>query len=258
MGLIRNADDFGKSEEINRAIRECFRKGFIDRTTLMVNMPAAQEAVEIAKDEGFADRIGIHFNITSGMPLSEPIRSNPLLCDAQGRFHAAFRQTTKYRLYMDQLSKEQIYTELAAQLKRYRDWGLTLMHADSHHHVHTDYPVYCALKRLAKEQSFSSLRISRNLFHGGNPLMRIYKCWYNRAIRKLCTETSDYFGSVSDLKAFDTIEKIRRLSAEGQIEIMMHPMYGADGILLDTETPMEEEIAYLDQIGPKNTALYQK
>ena len=93
MGLIRNADDFGKSESVNRAIMTCFEKGFVDRTTLMVNMDAAESAVSLAKSAGFADRVGIHLNLTEGMPLTAPIRSNPLLCDANGRFHAAFRQT---------------------------------------------------------------------------------------------------------------------------------------------------------------------
>ncbi len=248
MALIRNADDFGKSEEVNQAIRECFRKGWIDRTTLMVNMDAAEDAVRIAKEDGFAHRVGIHFNITSGMPLSQPIRSNPLLCDPEGRFHAAFRQTTKYRLYMDELSKEQIYTELSAQLKQYADWGLTLMHADSHHHVHTDYPVFCALRELAKKNRFSSVRISRNLFKKGSLPMRIYKCWYNSAVKKLCDHTSDYFGSVSDLMEYDDPDGLRALCKAKEIELMMHPLYDENGILLDSETPMEEAAARIDQL----------
>ena len=249
MGLIRNADDFGKSEEVNRAILTCFQKGYIDRTTLMANMPFAAQAVEIAKKEGFSDRVGIHLNLTEGMPLTEPIRSNPLLCDANGRFHAAFRQTTKYRLYMDQLSKEQIYTELDAQLAQYANWGLTLFHVDSHHHVHTDYPIFSVLKKLAKKYRFSSVRLSRNLYRGGNVLTRAYKGWYNRSVSKLCGSVSDLFGSFEDLCHYDTEENNRILCTKKEIEIMLHPMYDAANILVDTQRPMEEVSDYLKRLG---------
>ena len=249
MGLIRNADDFGKNGSVNRAIAECFAKGYIDRTTLMVNMDGAEEAVRIARENGFSDRVGIHLNLTEGMPLTQPIRSNPLLCDVNGRFHAAFRQTTKYRLYMDQLSKDQIYTELKAQIEQYAAWGLTLFHVDSHHHVHTDYPVYSVLKRLSKEYRFSSIRLSRNLYRKGSLPMRIYKAWYNRAIRKLCGKTDDLFGSCADLFAYDSEEALRALAAGKKIEIMMHPMYDQAGILTDTDRNMEQTAASLVHIG---------
>ena len=248
MGLIRNADDFGKNESVNRAIQTCFQKGYIDRTTLMVNMPDAAQAVEIAKKEGFFDRVGIHLNLTEGMPLTQPIRSNPLLCDATGRFHAAFRQTTKYRLYMDQLSEEQIFTELDAQLQQYANWGFPLFHVDSHHHVHTDVPVYGVLKKLSRKYRFSSVRLSRNLYRGGNPLTRIYKGFYNRSVARLCDTTTDLFGSFEDLTGYGTWEQNRILCEKKQIEIMLHPMYDAQDRLVDTQRPMDEVQDYLNRV----------
>ena len=47
MGLIINADDFGKNQNVNKAITECFNKGLINQTTVMVNMPGIYEAVEL-------------------------------------------------------------------------------------------------------------------------------------------------------------------------------------------------------------------
>lgn len=67
MPIIINADDYGKNEEINQAISEAFEKKYITRTTLMVNMPYTDKAVELAKQKGFSDRIGIHLNL-GGMP----------------------------------------------------------------------------------------------------------------------------------------------------------------------------------------------
>ncbi|MCR5268138.1 MAG: ChbG/HpnK family deacetylase [Lachnospiraceae bacterium] len=249
MSLILNADDYGKNESVNRAIRECFKAGSIDRTTLMVNMPCAGDAARAAKEEGFADRVGLHLNLTEGMPLTEPIKSNPLFCDEQGRFHAQFRQKTVNRLYMDRLSLDQIYTELSAQLNRYAELGLSLFHIDSHHHIHTDYPIYRVVRKLAGSYCFSSIRLSRNLYHGGNRLNRIYKSMYNRSLKGLCSFTTDLFGSYLDLYHYGTVEENRVLLRENRIEIMLHPMYDAEGTLMDTDTPMSEVTAYLQKIG---------
>lgn len=247
MSIIRNADDFGKSSEVNKAILTCFKDGTIERTTLMVNMPYADEAVEIAKSEGFADKVGIHLNLTEGMPLTEGIKQNPLLCGPDGRFNALFCQSTKYRLYLDNLSKEQVYQELSAQLKKYKDYGLTLFHVDSHHHVHTNYPIYLVVKSLSKEYDFASIRLSRNLFHGGNFLMGIYKKAYNNSVKKFCGETTDLFGSFKDLKDFGNDEELRNLISRKSVEVMLHPMY-KDGILTDTDTPMSEVAEKIDRI----------
>ena len=47
--MIINADDFGYSESVNKAISDCFERGLINRTTIMVNMPHAEEATAMAK-----------------------------------------------------------------------------------------------------------------------------------------------------------------------------------------------------------------
>lgn len=241
MALVINADDFGKSEEVNRAILEAFEKKFITRTTLMVNMPCADEAVRLAKERGLSDKIGLHLNLTEGRPLTDEIRANPFFCDKEGNFHALFHSGVKSRLYMKGRERRQVYEELKAQLEKYKAYGLTLWHVDSHHHVHTDYPVYRELKRLSREYSFASVRISRNLYTGGNVLMRLYKKMYNHAIEKLCRQTTDFFGSYRDYADYG-----KALPPEGSLEIMVHPMYDAGGILVDTDLPMKKEERLLE------------
>ena len=239
MAVIVNADDFGKSEEVNKAISEAFHRKFIARTTLMVNMPYADDAIKMALQQGFADQVGIHLNLTEGRPLTEDIKSNPLFCDKDGNFHAFFHTTVKHRLYMDRYALGQIYKELKTQLEKYNQYGLKLWHIDSHHHVHTDYPVYCVLKRLSQEYSFSSIRISRNLYFGGNALMRLYKKIYNDSIKKLCRETTDLFGSYQDYETY--VKAGGGVPQQSTLEIMVHPMYREDGTLVDTDIPMVTE-----------------
>lgn len=163
--IIINADDFGKSHSINAAIAECFSKGYISSTTLMVNMPYADEAVNIAFQNGFSDKVGLHLNLTEGRYLSKRIESP---CLAEGdRFNGLFHSKTMTRLVLPREAVREIYREIQHQMNKYLSYGLTNMHIDSHHHVHTDLPVYIALKNLFAEYKFRSLRIGRNLIAGG-------------------------------------------------------------------------------------------
>ena len=254
MAFMINADDFGKDKETNRAICEAFSKGYITSTTLMTNMPGAHEAYELALEHGFADKVGIHLNITEGMPLTEKIRNNPLICAGDGSFNAAFYHNTKYRLYMDRQSIDQIREEFDAQIGLFLDMGFRYMHIDSHHHVHTNYPVYLAIKELGKKYEYDYVRPGRNLYRGGNPLNRIYKSLFNSSVKKLAKETSGLFGSYEDVMTYfgldpgkkndrlkNATDEVRGFAERNNVEIMVHPMYDADEILVDTSVPMGEQ-----------------
>jgi predicted glycoside hydrolase/deacetylase ChbG (UPF0249 family) len=66
---IVNADDFGMSAEVNRAIVEAFENNVISSTTLMANMPGFDEACELARRHRLVIKIGLHLNLTSGFPI---------------------------------------------------------------------------------------------------------------------------------------------------------------------------------------------
>ena len=48
--LIVNADDFGRSASINQAVIRAHREGILTAASLMVNEPAAEEAVALARE----------------------------------------------------------------------------------------------------------------------------------------------------------------------------------------------------------------
>lgn len=249
MSLVVNADDFGKSPEVNKAITECFNRGIINRTTVMVNMPDAVDAAYIAQKNGFMEHVGLHINFTEGSPLSDGIKKNSLFCDEEGSFNQAFYKSTMQRLHMDDRCIFDIEQEIEAQLELYKDLGFTLNHLDSHHHVHTNLPFYKALKNLSGVYTFSSIRLSRNLYKDSKMLKTLYKKYYNEKIRKICNTTSDYFGSFRDAANYfifpndpTSIMKFSDFVKENDLEIMVHPMYDRDGILCDSQEPFEEEI----------------
>lgn len=251
MSVIISADDFGLSEKVNAAITKCFEKGYVDRTTLMCNMPLAKDAMFAASKGEFIKNVGIHLNITSGVPLSDGIKENPMFCDANKEFNAAFYSSTKDRLSMTDNCVEDIKEEFRCQFEEYRNLGGNLWHVDSHHHVHTNLSCFKALSELFAEYPIESMRLSRNLYHGGNPLKRAYKNMYNRMLIKHGVSTEEtLFGSFSDFKAFfkfddmaevgfakenkyDKYKKARDYMNSHTIEIMVHPSLNENGEVVD-------------------------
>ncbi len=63
--LIVNADDFGRSESINRAVIRAHREGILTTASLMTNERAFAQAVELAR-ENPALGVGLHLTLICG------------------------------------------------------------------------------------------------------------------------------------------------------------------------------------------------
>lgn len=214
--VIVNSDDFGKSHEVNLGILEGFRRGILTRATLMVNMPYADEAVKMAFDNNFADKIGLHMNLTEGESLTEDIRHvNWIYKNGMTDNVIPY---LRHHWKISDIDKKRILCEIKSQFDKYVEYGLSLNHVDSHQHVHNEYVIWKLLSRVGLEYGFKSIRIARNLMsHKGakQKLKLIYKNWLNRQITERFVST-DYFGSYDDcLNYFD---------GNGTVEVMVHPV----------------------------------
>lgn len=219
MKLIVNADDFGKTHSINLAIAECFKKGYISNTSIMVNMPFSDEAAEIARKEGFFEKVGLHINLTQGRQISRRVTSRRL---ANGQMLTGeFDKSLKGRLFLAKEERAQLYAEMESQIKKYLKYGFNEYHMDSHCHVHTGLSVFPAYRVLFKKYGFKSMRLSRNLGSDHTKLsIKIYKEMINRSIRNISEYTADYFGGFSD---FAVMNSRKKADDNMVIEIMCHP-----------------------------------
>ena len=82
--LIVTADDFGLSPGVNAGIVEAHERGIVTATSLMVNAPAAREALHWASEHRSL-AVGLHFVLTFARPVgpTEPLEE---LVDENGRF----------------------------------------------------------------------------------------------------------------------------------------------------------------------------
>lgn len=220
MRVIVNADDFGMDRNRTEAIRECFRNGFLTTTTLMVNMPYNEQAVVDARSDGFADNVGLHLNLTQGVPLTENIRQCPNFCSRDGVFSGAFHRSKLSRFMLSSMEQKAVAEEIRAQMAVFCKYELPMKHLDSHHHAHTDPSILSIVLPLAKEYGFRSVRMSRNLPAGGGVLKRMYKWIVNNRIERSGFVHTDYFGAVEAV-----VKAVELLDEDCCVEIMTHPLY---------------------------------
>jgi len=142
------------------------------------------------------------------------------------------------RLSRDESAAVEI--EIEAQVRACLARGLTVLHLDSHHHVHTEWAIGSAVIRVARRYGILAIRLSRNCGPGINVSHRIYKSIYNRRLRVYGLAYTDVFGSASDVQTI-----LGKTS--GNIEMMVHPRRDANGVLVDLDgMDLQRKIRSLD------------
>ena len=145
MKVVINSDDFGFSRCINKGIIEAFNEVLISTTTIMINMPCAENAINLWKENNKLQNkelgLGLHFNITKG-PSLLGLKS---LVDENNNFIKPNNfQTHKYL-------KNDVYEELKAQIEKLLSYGVIIDHADCHHAIHANETVREVTTLLCKE-----------------------------------------------------------------------------------------------------------
>lgn len=219
MIVIRiNADDFGLNSSCTKAICEAFEKKLITDTTMVANGSAFDEAVEAIKQYNMGKKIGIHFNLTEGIPLTSKIKE----CDSFVK-EGVYQGKINRNKWLNKKEREAVYKELTAQVMRLKEAEINITHADSHHHIHTCAFIAPIVKRVCKEQGIEKIRLHRNI-GSISIIKRIIKKIYNIWLIASGFKTVKYFGSMED---------VENIGIKDQLEIMVHPEYNKKGQLID-------------------------
>lgn len=240
--VVVNADDYGYDENRTKAILAAWRLGMVTTTTMLVNYPGFDDAVALSRDTGLFDHIGLHLNLTRGVPLTENVRRSRLFCDEKGEFNGgAWRRQLTRRFVLPSFERHAVAAEVKAQMAKYLNTGFPMRHLDSHHHVHNDWSVARIVLPMAHEMGFKTIRLASNI--GKMSCGKwLYKKWFNGVVRKKVGAATAYFGSFEAFR-----DNWQGLSEDASTEVMTHPMFGTlndlrlDGPLTDSGRPFEEE-----------------
>ena len=153
--MIINADDFGLCEGVNRAIAEAHRTGVLTSATIMANMSAVDEAIEIARKMPKLG-VGVHLNVVEGSPVLKGSEV-AVIVGEDGRFKYSPAKLAIGALLSSKIRKA-IEVELSAQIEIVVKMGIKPTHLDSHKHFHCFAPIYKIVCRLAEQFEIGAIR----------------------------------------------------------------------------------------------------
>jgi len=152
--LIVNADDFGLTPGVNRAILEAHAHGVVTSATLMANAAGFDEAVRLTKSSP-ALSVGCHVMLVDGAPVSNPSEI-PTLTDS-GKFGTRLTGFAM-RAVGGSINPAEIETEVAAQVSKLQAAGIQPSHVDTHKHTHMFPQILRPLLRAAKAWGVRAVR----------------------------------------------------------------------------------------------------
>jgi hopanoid biosynthesis associated protein HpnK len=256
--LIVNADDFGFTAGVNRAIVEAHTHGIVTSSTLMANGRCFDNAVRLAQTVPNLS-IGCHVVLIDGRPVLDVQSVRSLASVRSGK--ACFRDNLKLfiaRALTGRLDSGEIEAEITAQIRKLQSAGIDVSHVDTHKHTHIFPAVLRPLLRAAKTCGVCAIR---NPFGPRRPLrsrellarpnlwtryaeMRILRTLATRfrdSAQRAGLETTDGTLGIEVTGTLD--EKLFRAIAEiipdGTWEFVCHPGYNDDD-LRSSDTRLRE------------------
>lgn len=154
--LIVNADDFGLTRGVNRAIIELHTAGLVTSASVMARAGATDEAIELARATPSLE-VGCHVVLVDGAPVLPP-EQIPSLVDARTGHFLNSLTAFLLRLFTGRIRAEEIEAESAAQIAHLQQHGVRLTHIDTHKHVHIFSAVLRPVLRAARAAGIRAVR----------------------------------------------------------------------------------------------------
>jgi|UniRef100_A0A7V6DPU0 predicted glycoside hydrolase/deacetylase ChbG (UPF0249 family) len=213
MRLIINADDLGRTLEVNKAIFALMDSGLVTSATIMANSPFVEDAIAILSRFPHCS-FGVHVNVTEFSPLSRHATLGRILDEAGNFSLSRFRAAG-----LDRPLRQAILNEWSSQVRKLQSYGITVSHLDSHHGVHTDMRLFGVLKRLQYQFGIRRVRVRETIASTPGQLLLRARCW-NVALRLMYpTRTTSGF------TYFSTFLEVAPWLAGRYptLEVMVHP-----------------------------------
>ena len=152
--LIINADDFGYTRGVNRAISEAHTRGVVTSSTLMAKGVAFAEAAQLAKTMPQLS-IGCHVVLIDGEPALDSSKVSSLT--EESRFRDGLK-TFAVRTLAGRIDAGEVAAEAGAQIRILQSAGIAVSHIDTHKHTHLFPQILRPILRAAKKCGVRAVR----------------------------------------------------------------------------------------------------
>lgn len=158
--LIVNADDFGLTPGIGRAVVQAHADGIVTSASVIALGPAFAESARMLDDVPELG-VGLHLALVGEDPPLLSAREIPTLVDARGRLASSWRAFV-LRAARGRVDPADVARELTAQAARVVGLGRPITHVDSHQHLHLWPVVRGAAIAIAQAHGIPAIRLPRS------------------------------------------------------------------------------------------------
>ena len=222
--LIINSDDYGRTPDISRGIRQAHLHGVVTSTTCMMNIPTTAADVVVAVKETPTLGMGVHLVLTMGKPLI-PRESASSITDENGNFF----KYTPFIEHLPNINIDQVKEEWHSQVEAFiKASERKPTHLDSHHHSsYFSLELFHAMLELAEEYDCAirfpfTHNVSSELAETNKHVSDLIKEFNPR--RPDCFVREFYDEGATREALLKIIDNL----SEGTSEIMCHPGYVDD------------------------------
>lgn len=159
--LIVNADDFGLSSSVNRAVVQAHQNGILSTASLMVNEEGTAEAVTMARDNPRLG-VGLHLTLLCGHSALDS-QQIPRLVNARREF-TNNPVAAGWSYFFSRSLRGQLRDEMAAQFEKFQATGLPLDHVNGHLHLHLHPVVFEILMENSERWGIRRARLTSDPF----------------------------------------------------------------------------------------------
>jgi len=278
--LIVNADDFGLTSGINRAVTELHSARALSSATLMATAEAAPffQAVGETRNQPSLG-VGCHIVLVDGTPLLPPSQVPSLVDGAEFRPKLGAFVTD---LLLGRIAEADIEAEAVAQIRKLQQAGVPVTHLDTHKHTHTFPRVLLPLLRAAQQCGVKAIRnpfepdwalnATANAGHVRKMQVRLLRSQsraFAQQVNRAGLVTTDGAIGVLATGTLDTqtVQNLLAALPEGTWELVCHPGYNDADLkkqrtrllesrevertaLLETVPAAQVELVHFGQLSP--------
>jgi predicted glycoside hydrolase/deacetylase ChbG (UPF0249 family) len=237
--LIVNADDYGLTEGVSRAILDAHRDGIVTSTSVLALAPGFEPSVGWLADAPSLGT-GAHLALVGEDPPLLSASEVPTLVDGRGRLNLSWRQFLP-RAAAGRIDPDDLRRELGAQIERIRAAGVTIDHLDTHQNLHLWPSVRRVVMDLGEQHGVRVVRVTRSTARSpvGIVVSRLARDLERRCDRAgwAYAAASTGLDEAGNLHERAMIDALRRLFATGatSAELATHPGEAGDPDLVRYE-----------------------
>lgn len=162
--LVVNADDYGLTEGVSRAILDAHRRGVVTSTSVLAPGPAFGRTVGWLRDEPGLG-CGVHLAVVGEDPPLLSAGEIPTLVDSRGRLRPSWRAFLPLAA-AGRIDPEDLRREFSAQFDAVVGAGVAVDHLDTHQNLHLWPPVADVVLELGDERGVRRIRSTRSTARG--------------------------------------------------------------------------------------------